>query len=317
MSKIHYYLFLLLTLQVSAQQKTAPQDFKSYRQKIDGTPLAFDMAVIPGGEFIMGNNSGHDDEKPEHKVAVSPFWMSTHEVTWDLFELFVYKDLELTQSAGKAIPSEVDAITRPSKPYLDMTFGMGKQDLPALAMTHYNAIQFCKWLYARTGVFYRLPTEAEWEFAARQGQVEGALDDYAWNTGNSNSTTQKVGTKRPNKFGIYDMFGNAAEWTYDQYSPDFYATLAGKTAKDPVNVPEKLYPHAVRGGSYQSDLRYLTPTARDYSDASWKQIDPQVPKSNWWLPDAPFVGIRLVRPLVTPSKEEISLYYDKAPIKDY
>lgn len=311
-SKFRFYLFLTVTFPLSAQQ-----DFKPYRQDIVGTTLAFDMAVVPGGEFIMGNNGGHADEKPEHKVEVSPFWMSTHEVTWDLFELFVYKDLEVIQSTGKSVSSAVDAVTRPSKPYLDMTFGMGKQDYPALAMTQYNAIQFCKWLYVRTGVFYRLPTEAEWEFAARQGQPEGNPDDYAWNIRNSNNSTQKVGTRLPNKYGIYDLLGNVAEWTYDQYSADFYASLSGKTAKDPVNTPNELYPHVVRGGSYQSDLRYLTPTARDYSDPSWKQIDPQIPKSNWWMPDAPFVGIRLVRPLKTPSKEEILLYYDKAPIKDY
>lgn len=305
-------LSLAVGLPLSAQQ-----DFTSYRQNVEGTPLSFDMAAVPGGTFTMGNNQGFEDEKPEHTVTVSPFWMSAHEVTWDLFELFVYKDLELTQSTDSKALSRVDAVSRPSKPYLDMTFGMGKQGYPALAMTQYNAIQFCKWLYARTGVFYRLPTEAEWEFAAKLGQTEGNLEDYAWNIHNSQNTTQKVGTLQPNKFGIYDLLGNVAEWTYDQYSPDFYASLSGNTAQNPVNVPESLYPHVVRGGSYMSDLRYLSPTARDYSDPSWKQIDPQVPKSNWWLPDAPFVGIRLVRPVQPPSQEEISLYYDKAPIKDY
>ncbi|MBX2950864.1 MAG: SUMF1/EgtB/PvdO family nonheme iron enzyme [Leadbetterella sp.] len=312
MFRFRFYFFLIITFPLSAQQ-----DFGPYRQKIAGTQLAFDLAAVPGGTFTMGNNAGQDDEKPEHTVEVSPFWMSTHEVTWDLFELFVYKDLEITHSTDKSLPARVDAVSRPSKPYLDMTFGMGKQGYPALAMTQYNAIQFCKWLYARTGVFYRLPTEAEWEFAAKQGQAEGPLDQQAWNTGNSDNTTQKVGTRAPNKYGIYDLLGNVAEWTYDQYSPDFYASLAGKTAVNPVNPPKELYPHVVRGGSYQSDLRYLTPTARDYSDPSWKQIDPQVPKSNWWMPDAPFVGIRLVRPLKAPSEEEILLYYDKAPIKDY
>ncbi|WP_367915091.1 formylglycine-generating enzyme family protein [Leadbetterella sp. DM7] len=311
-TKIRFCLLLTVVFPLSAQQ-----DFKSYRQQIDGTPLAFDMVALPGGTFIMGNNRGEADEQPEHPVTVSPFWIGTHEVTWDLFELFVYKDLEVTRSTGQKVSSRVDAVTRPSKPYLDMTFGMGKQGYPALAMTQYNAIRFCKWLYARTGVFYRLPTEAEWEFAARQGQPEGELEDYAWTSRNSNNTTQKAGTRKPDRNGIYDLLGNVAEWTYDQYSPDFYASLAGKTAKDPVNVPEKLYPHVVRGGSYLSDLRYLTPTARDYSDPSWKQIDPQIPKSNWWMPDAPFVGIRLVRPLHPPSEEEILLYYDKAPIKDY
>ncbi len=288
----------------------AQSEFKPYSQKINGTSLSFELVPVKGGEFIMGNNQGADDEKPEHKVEVSPFWMSAFEVTWDLFEPFVYKDLEKTQSSS--ISAEVDAISRPSKPYLDMTFGMGKHGYPAIAMTQYNAIQFCKWLYARTGVFYRLPTEAEWEYAAKMGMQDGPLEEYAWF---NQTQTQKVGTKKPNKFGIYDLIGNVAEWTYDQYDPEFYKNQEGK--KDPINPPIKLYPHAVRGGSYMSERTYLSPTARDYSDPSWKQIDPQVPKSNWWMPDAPFVGIRLVRPLNVPSPEEISAYYDKQPIKDY
>lgn len=295
----------------------AQQSFQNYTQKVPGTPQSFDMVAVEGSTFIMGNNKGHEDEGPEHQVTVSSFWMSAHEVTWDLFELFVYKDLELSQSTDAIALARVDAVSRPSKPYLDMTFGMGKQGFPAIAMTQYNAIQFCKWLYARTGVFYRLPTEAEWEYAAKAGQTTGDLDDYAWSVRNSQNATQKVGTRLPNKLGIYDMLGNVAEWTYDQYTADLYGTRTGKNTENPVQSPTALYPHVVRGGSYSSDLRYLTPTARDYSDPSWKQIDPQIPKSNWWLPDAPFVGIRLVRPAQPPSAEEIALYFDKAPIKDY
>jgi sulfatase modifying factor 1 len=300
-----FYLFPTLTF--------AQTDFKPYSQKINGTSLSFELLPVTGGSFIMGNNQGQADEQPEHKVEVSPFWMSKFEVSWDLFEPFVYKELEKSQSS--TLTAEVDAVTRPSKPYLDMTFGMGKQGYPALAMTQYNAIQFCKWLYARTGVFYRLPTEAEWEYAAKMGQTEDPLESYAWTPKNAQQSTQKVGTLKANKFGIHDLIGNVAEWTYDQYQADFYST--SRSTVDPVNDPVKLYPHVVRGGSYQSEPQYLSPTARDYSDPSWKQIDPQVPKSNWWMPDAPFVGIRLVRPVKTPSKEEITKYYDKTPIKDY
>ncbi|WP_036602300.1 formylglycine-generating enzyme family protein [Olivibacter sitiensis] len=302
----------------------AQAPFETYTQQIQNTDLTFTMQAIPGGEFDMGSAEGNPDEQPVHKVKIHPFWMSTHEVTWDLYELFVYRDFELSRSGGSVAP-EVDAVTRPTKPYLDMTFGMGKEGHPALAMTQYNAIQFCKWLYARTGIFYRLPTEAEWEYACRAGSgtayyfgdEESALADYAWYKGNSGNRTNKVGQKKPNAWGLYDMLGNVAEWTYDQYIADYYSRFAGETAENPVAIPDKLYPHSIRGGSFEDGASDLRSASRLASDPSWKQMDPQIPKSNWWFPEAPFIGIRLVRPLNPPSEAEIRAYYDKAPIEDY
>lgn len=310
------------------------EQHEKFVQTIPNTSLSFSMEAIPGGTFRMGSaQSNEADEKPVHEVQISPFWMSTYEVTWDLFEAFLYKDYEtaklldgsaLTDAEAFAKQNGVDAITRPTKPYLDMTFGMGKLGQPAVGMTHYNAIQFCKWLYARTGVFYRLPTEAEWEYAARAGSDTeyyygddpAQLEEFAWFKENSNNKTQKVGLKKPNDFGLYDMMGNVAEWTYDQYVAD-YGQWEGKEAVDPVVVPTELYPHVVRGGSFESSANQLRSAARDYSDPIWKQLDPQIPKSNWWFPEAPFVGMRLVRPVTPPSLEEILAYYNQEPIEDF
>lgn len=299
------------------------QDQKSYIQTIDNTDLSFEMIAVPGGTMKMGDASGDPDEQPVHSVALDPFWIGKTEVTWDLFEPFLYKDYEQSVNQGPVDP-DVDAVTRPSKPYLDMTFGMGKKGYPALAMTQYAAIQFCKWLYARTGVFYRLPTEAEWEYACRAGSSTAfsfgddstQLDAYAWYAGNSAETTHPVGEKKPNAWGIHDMHGNVAEWTYDQYQPD-YSAFAGKTSSNPVVEPQQLYPHVLRGGSYLSTAEDVRSAARMPSDPQWKAIDPQIPKSNWWFPDAPFIGIRLVRPVEQPSAQEAMAYYDKAPIADY
>ncbi|SDD90068.1 formylglycine-generating enzyme family protein [Pedobacter soli] len=296
----------------------------SYTQLINGTKLKFDMQAIPAGKFKMGSKTGKPDEQPVHEVKLDAFWIGKHEVTWDIFEPFLYRDYEKKASEG-AIPAEVDAVTRPTKPYLDMTFGMGKEHQPAVAMTQYNAIQFCKWLYVRTGVFYRLPTEAEWEYACKAssettysyGNDAAKLGDYAWYKDNSDNKTHQVGLKKPNAWGLFDMHGNVSEWTYDQYIADFYAKSAGKIAENPVAAPEKLYPNAVRGGSYDETADNLTSTARLASNPTWKQLDPQIPKSNWWFPEAPFVGMRLVRPVKTPSKAEIDAYYNKLPIKDY
>ncbi|WP_316738217.1 formylglycine-generating enzyme family protein [Pedobacter aquatilis] len=297
---------------------------KPYTQNIEGTALQFDMVSIPAGTFDMGNNAGSVDEKPMHKVKIDAFWMGKYEVTWNIFEPFLYRDYELKASNGK-IPANVDAVTRPTKPYLDMTFGMGKENQPAIAMTQYNAIQFCKWLYARTGVFYRLPSEAEWEYACRAGSKtkyafgddESKLKEYAWYKDNSENKTHPVGQKKPNAWGLYDMHGNVAEWTYDQYLENFYAVSKDKIVQNPIAKPEKLYPNSVRGGSYDETPDKLTSSVRLASSPTWKQLDPQIPKSNWWFPEAPFVGLRLVRPATPPSKEEIDAYYNKKPIADY
>ncbi|MBF9255484.1 formylglycine-generating enzyme family protein [Pontibacter sp. 172403-2] len=316
--------FALIPGPAHSQKSTA----KPYTQDISGMNLKFDMVAIPGGEFKMGSPADeqgrNQDEGPQHTVKLSPFWMSKYEITWDLFEPFLYRDYEATQSTG-AISPEVDAVARPTKPYLDMTFGMGKEGHPAVGMTQYAAIQFCKWLYARTGVFYRLPTEAEWEYACRAGtttaysfgDAPSELDAYAWFKANSNEKTHPAGTKKPNAWGLYDMHGNVAEWTIDQYIPDFYEQFKGKVAVNPVAVPEKLYPHAIRGGAYNDEAPALRSANREASDPNWKRIDPQIPKSNWWFPEAPFIGFRIVRPLNPPSAAEIDAYYNRQPIPDY
>jgi len=317
--KVIAFALILFTYEQILAQNT----LKPYTQTVDGTKLTFDMQPIPAGTFKMGNSTGKADEQPVHEVKLDDFWIGKYEVTWNLFEPFLYRDFEKQASVGE-IPPAVDAVTRPTKPYLDMTFGMGKENQPAVAMTQYNAIQFCKWLYVRTGVFYRLPTEAEWEYACKAGSNSpyyfgtdvSTLKDYAWFADNSDNKTHPVGEKKPNAWGLFDMHGNVSEWTYDQYVADFYAQGKDKLLTNPVSIPEKLYPNTVRGGSYDETPENLTSTTRLSSDPSWKQLDPQIPKSNWWFPEAPFVGMRLVRPAQAPSKAEIDAYYDKKPIKD-
>lgn len=295
-----------------------------YIQQIPGTKVSFGMEAIPAGTYLRGSDVGEADEQPVHQVSLDAFWMGTHEVTWDLFELFVYKNFEQQATEGE-IPAAVDAITRPTRPYLDMTFGMGKENHPALSMTQFNAIQFCHWLYLKTGVFYRLPTEAEWEYACRAGTTtaysfgddDTDIDKYAWFRGNSGDQTRAVGQKEPNAWGLYDMHGNVAEWTFDQYSADTYQQYNGEAVANPVQHPTELYPHVVRGGSFEDAPEVLRSSARMRSDPSWKQLDPQIPRSNWWFPEAPFVGIRLVRPLIAPSEADIHAYYNISPIPDF
>jgi formylglycine-generating enzyme len=296
--------------------------FEPYTQKIPGTQVTFDMTPIPAGEFMMGSNdSNYPDQNPLHAVKLDAFWMGTHEVTWDAFELFLDKNYELAISEGP-IGDLVDGLSRPSIPYLDMTFGMGKEGKPAIGMTQYGAIQYCHWLYLKTGIFYRLPTEAEWEYAARAGSKSrfffgddpSKLAEYAWTASNSEATTQEIGKKKPNQWGLYDIYGNVQEWTIDQYDPNFYSK---STKENPFNAATQLYPHSVRGGSFKTPEAEVGSAFRKASEAMWKRIDPQIPKSQWWFPEAPFIGLRLVRPLDPPSPEEIKKYYTQAPIEDY
>jgi formylglycine-generating enzyme len=107
------------------------------------------------------------------------------------------------------------------------------------------------------------------------------------------------------------------EWTSDQYEPELYASRSDSQTKDPVVPVTKLYPGVVRGGSYRSEAEELRSTKRLISRPDWKRIDPQIPKSQWWFPEAPFLGLRVVRPLNTPSEAQILAYYDRAPIADY
>jgi formylglycine-generating enzyme required for sulfatase activity len=294
-------------------------DFVDYEAKIPGTKVTFKMVAIQGGEFLMGSPETEKhrkpDEGPQVKVKIEPFWMGAYEVSYQEYELFRDKDKEMALATSED-GVKLAAVTRPSPPYEDPTFGMGKYDYPAASMTQYAAISYCKWLYEKTGVFYRLPTEAEWEYACRAGSQTAypfgddpaQLGEYAWYYENSADAYQKRGTKKPNAWGLYDMLGNVAEWTIDQYQADYYAKL-GKEAASPWSKPTSLHPRVVRGGTYLDDPDKLRSASRTESDLKWKRRDPQIPKSFWWNTDSPFVGFRLVRPLNQPSPSEIARFW--------
>ena len=254
--------------------------------------------------------------------------MGTYEVTWDEYLLFVYPDdekkLRETFPTDPEINAISDAVSHPSKPYMDMSFGMGKRGFPAIAMTQHAANKFCHWLSAKTGQFYRLPTEAEWEYACRAGTTTAYsfgddpndLPEYAWFFDNSNSKYQRVGKKKPNPWGLYDMHGNVVEWVLDQYNPDYYKSLGPAVVTEPWNKATKPYPHSVRGGSWDDDAPALRSAARRGSERAWKMTDPQLPKGMWWFTDVSFVGFRIVRPLQIPPPEQMAKYWISGVEKD-
>lgn len=307
---------IILTFVVNAQNNGSQQDFKAYDQKVPGSQFNIKMVPIPAGSFTMGagvnDKAKQPDESPAKKVNIEAFWMGAYEVTHDIFDIF-FRD------EATSVGSAVDAVTRPTPQYIDLSWGMGKTGgFPVNSMSQDAAMMFCKWLYKKTGVFYRLPSEAEWEYACRAGSTTTypfgddvkELGKYAWYKGNSKSKYQKVGQKQPNAWGLYDILGNVSEWTLDQYDERYFDKFSDN-ASQPVIAPAKRYPKSIRGGSYLDGAELLRSSSRQHSEPSWNKRDPQIPKSRWWLTDAMFVGFRIIRPVKQPSAEEAEAFYNK------
>jgi formylglycine-generating enzyme required for sulfatase activity len=253
-------------------------------------------------------------------VKIDPFWMGKYEVTWDEYEQWAMgldkQYRKITRAASSPYDELADAISMPTKPYADMTFGMGKDRYPAICMTQLAAKLYCKWLSAKTGRYYRLPTEAEWEYACRAGTTTaycfgddpGDLDDYGWYYDNGEDRYHQVGEKKPNAWGLYDMHGNVAEWVLDRHTPDGYPRASQTPVVNPLVAATEIYPRVVRGGSWVDDPDKLRSAARIFSDPDWKRQDPQIPRSIWYHTDADFVGFRVVRPLRKLTAEEAARY---------
>jgi formylglycine-generating enzyme required for sulfatase activity len=311
---ICFFIFISLQLSLCNAQTNIDTSFKAYIQTIPGTALQFSMAPIPAGKFIFGSSDNavikEADEQPAHTVTINAFWMGTHEVTYAEYDAFA-SDETFT------LNSLVDAVTRPSPPYIDVTMGMGKTiGFPANSMQQFGAIMYCRWLYKKTGIFYRLPTEAEWEYACRAGSTTiypfgdnaKELDKYAWYAENSGERYHIVGELKPNAWGLYDMLGNVGEWTLDQYDENFYSTLSDTTVA-PVRLPTTKHPRTIRGGTYMDAAKDIRSANRLRSDPIWNRRDPQIPKSRWWNADAPFIGFRIVHPAKQPTAEEAESFF--------
>ena len=311
--------------------KTKEKDaaaMKPYSEAIPGLDSPLDMVAIPGGKFLMGSPESEAKRKPhegpQREVQIAPFWMAKTEITWDLYEKFMVSDDRRNKDGSKMFPEEKDSVadmvSRPTKPYQEMSFGMGKQGYPAICMTQHAANKFCQWLSAQTGHFYRLPTEAEWEYACRAGTTtryswgddDKEMHKYAWFIDNSNFTYQKVGKKQPNPWGLYDMHGNVGEWVLDAYKESY----EGLPTENPWAKAETLYPRVVRGGSWNDFPEALRSAVRISSSEEWKMQDPQLPKSIWYHTEPTGLGFRIIRPLEIPSAEEMHALWntgDKSP----
>jgi formylglycine-generating enzyme required for sulfatase activity len=319
-------------LKIANANARSPAAMTAYTEVLEHTSVKFEMLPIPGGTYLMGspaNEAGHlDDEGPQRNVKLAPFWMAKCEINWDAYDVWGEQlDIlrrQLLMMGSSPRDGGADAVTRPTEPYTDMSFSMGKRRYPAICMTQHAARSYCKWLTKKTGRYYRLPTEAEWEYACRAGTTtayhfgddHSQLGEYAWYDDNSDGQYQRVGQKKPNPWGLHDMHGNVSEWVLDQYVDDLYGKFKRKIVDNPVVIPTTLYPRVVRGGGWDDGATGLRSAIRIASDEEWKDQDPQIPQSIWYHTDALSVGFRVVRPYQEPSQMEKQTKWEKtAPVQ--
>jgi formylglycine-generating enzyme required for sulfatase activity len=295
---------------------------------IPGSSVSFNMVAVPGGRFRIGSPADEpfrkDDEGPVREVEITPFFMAEIEVTWDEFLAFYVQTAAEgrstdTEGTRKKQSKDTDAISGATPPYGQPDQGWGMGQRPAISFSHHAAETYCKWLSLVTGKTYRLPTEAEWEYACRAGSDgpyffpgdpnkflktglkarlskndTAVINTYVVYKTNSAARTQLPLTAKPNPFGLRNMLGNVAEFCSDWYQPDAYSQYPEGVIKDPRG-PESGEEHVVRGGSFQSTADVLRSAARDYTRTeAWLKTDPQMPKSKWWYSDCFHVGFRVV-----------------------
>ncbi len=316
-----------------------------YKAAIPGTEATFEMQPIPGGKFKLGSPEGEKGRKPEEgpqvEIEIEPFWMSTCEVTWHEYKQYMAMHTTFKRLLGEKLWPTTDAnrewvVTAPSSLYdPTFTFKQGADPKqPAVTMSQFAAKQYTKWLSGLTGQFYRLPSEAEWEYACRAGTTTAyffgddpaQLGDYAWHYDNASEKMQLVGQKKPSPWGLYDIHGNVGEWCLDQFLKEGYKKAAAQVQpgqaqsgqaqsrqaqsgqalswQAAVGWPTKLYPRVIRGGSWDEDADRLRSAARRGSDDDdWRGEDPNFPQSPWWFTSQPAlsVGFRPIRPLSEPA----------------
>lgn len=241
----------------SRLEMTQPALQEAFVEKLPNSTVSFRMLPLPEGEITVSGQA----------TKIKGLWIAETETTWDLYDIYAFQ-LDAPSAPGEAAP-----LSSPSRPYGAPDRGFGHAGFPAIGI-HINAAkQFCKWLSERTGKTYRLPTEAEWEYAARAGatSLPEKMEDAAWFWENAEDQTQAVKAKQPNAWGLHDMLGNATEWTIG---------LDG----EPV----------CRGGSFKDKREKVGFDLRQPYDPNWQAADAHTPKSQWWLSDGPHVGFRVV-----------------------
>jgi formylglycine-generating enzyme required for sulfatase activity/nitrate/TMAO reductase-like tetraheme cytochrome c subunit len=304
-------------------EATKVEKFENFTEKIPGTSVSFEMVAIPEGTFKMGSPDNEPlrkpDEGPVRNVKISKFWMGKVEVSWNEYLAFFQATGSQGRTEGQAVVNKnVDAISGPTPPWGAPDQGWGKGTRPAITMSWHAATVYCQWLSKVTGKKYRLPTEAEWEYACRgntstpyffvgdpkkftsKGILKKVFGSDTTNIGsrivymkNSMLKTKDPSSVKENPFGLINMTGNVAEFCSDFYAPDAYKT--DQTEVTDPKGPESGAEHVIRGGSFKSDAKDVRSASRDFTKTqAWLVTDPQMPKSIWWYSDCIDNGFRVV-----------------------
>ena len=252
------------------------------------TIIAPTTVPVKGGTFTMGctkeqGSDCSDGEKPAHQVTLSDFNIGKYEVTNEQFVQFLNEKGNQTEGGrewldlGKEDYYDIDDIKG------RFTIKNGREKMPIRNISWYGATAYCNWLSNKTGKKYRLPTEAEWEYAARGGnqsrgyKYSGSnnIGEVAWYKDNSDSKTHTVGTKRGNELGIYDMTGNVWEWCSDLYDENYYEN---SPSRNPQGATKSDY-RSLRGGSWyyviincRVSFRYWDNTNVRYYDGGFRVV---------------------------------------------
>ena len=269
---------------IKAQTTYSPEPentFANYTETTAGLNLK--MVAVTGGTFTMGSNDGSSDEKPPHQVTVSDFYMGKYEVTNAEFAIFVnnYGSDKVKNGDFKGQGMIYEHKWGLKKNGSKWQVQSGYEKHPVVYVTWYGANEYAEWLSQKTGKTYRLPTEAEWEYAAGGGKSpsqgdlgdrtkwagtdnENNLGEYAWYSSNSDGKTHEVGTKTANQLGLHDMSGNVWEWCSDWYDETYYKS---SPKNSPENIKKATY-RVLRGGSWDNVILSCRASIRDWVSPS-------------------------------------------------
>jgi formylglycine-generating enzyme required for sulfatase activity len=268
-------------------------EVQSESVEVPGTKLRFELVALPGGKATIGSppeDPGHRDDEKRREVTLLPFALGAREVTWKEFNAFWHS-------------KNLDGVTRPTDAlsYIgeNIPEDFRQDNRPMTNARWHSAVMYCEWLSRKTGRYFRLPTEAEWEYAARAGSDAPGpdpLDEAGWYKANSKDRTHVGGEKKANALGVFDLMGNVWEYALEPYAPPDYSPV-------------------LRGGCYSSAPKELRYAHRQTIPFKWFDDDSNSPRSVWWLTAAKVsIGFRVACAADASDLKEREAYASKLAI---